>query len=175
MRGPLEALLAELADEFADAKVSRPNRDIRFSPDKRPYKDRIYAVAGRPRGGGGWYVQLNREGLFAGGGLHAPDSATVALVRKAIAAEDTGPELVRIAGRMAEEGIGLLDEGSLRTAPRGYPADHPRIDLLRLKLYAAGTQFPAGPWLHTSQAGERVAGVWRGVTPLLEWLGRAGA
>jgi uncharacterized protein (DUF2461 family) len=39
VRRPMEALLAAAADGFGtDAKVFRPNRDVRFSPDKRPYK-----------------------------------------------------------------------------------------------------------------------------------------
>ncbi|HEX2052432.1 MAG TPA: DUF2461 domain-containing protein [Actinomycetota bacterium] len=175
VRGPLELLLSEVAGEFGDGKVSRPNRDIRFSPDKTPYKNRIYAVVGRPAGGGGWYVQLNKEGIFAGGGLHAPDSKTVARIRAAIADETTGPDLERIVGRMAQSGVHLFQELSLRTAPRGYASDHPRIELLRLKVYAAGVDYPAEPWLHTPEAKNRVVSAWRAVTPLLEWLGRVGA
>lgn len=175
VRGPLESLLAEVSDEFGDAKVSRPNRDTRFSPDKTPYKNRIYAVVGRAAGGGGWYVQLREEGLFAGGGLYAPDSKTVARVRAAIADDSTGPELEEVVAVMSNAGLRLFDEGALRTAPRGYPADHPRIELLRLKMYAAGTDHAAGPWLHTLEAKGRIVEAWRAVTPLLDWLARVGA
>ncbi len=40
VRGPLRELTDALADEFGPAKIFRPHRDVRFSPDKTPYKDR---------------------------------------------------------------------------------------------------------------------------------------
>ena len=38
---PMKAIAAELAPEFGDGKVFRPNRDVRFSTDKSPYKTHI--------------------------------------------------------------------------------------------------------------------------------------
>ena len=169
VRGPLEALLEELRDEFGDAKVTRPNRDIRFSADKRPYKNRIYAVVSHPSGGG-WYVGLNNDGLFSGGGLHDPERHRLAALRAAIAADGTGERLELIVARMKSEGLELISEGALKTAPRGYPIDHPRVHLLRLRNLAAGQDLAAGPWLHTSEAKDKVVHAWRSVTPLLEWL-----
>lgn len=49
VRGPLELLLGELADEFGEAKVFRPNRDIRFSADKSPYKTSQAPISDEPR------------------------------------------------------------------------------------------------------------------------------
>ncbi|MEX2553318.1 MAG: DUF2461 domain-containing protein [Actinomycetota bacterium] len=174
VRGPLEALLAEVNEEFGDGKVFRPNRDTRFSADKTPYKLQIYAVLYHP-GRGGWYVQLRKEGLFAGGGLYDPDRERLAAVRSAIAADDTGPKLEEVVTKMEAEGLELMKYGALKTAPRGYPADHPRVHLLRLPHLAAGIFHPAGDWLHTAEAKQRVVEAWRSVTPLLEWLaGTAG-
>ena len=45
----------------------------------------------------------------------------------------------------------------LKTAPRGYPRDHPRIDLLRRKRFVAMTTLEPGPWLHTRKARDRIA------------------
>lgn len=173
VRGPLEALLEELREEFGDAKVTRPNRDIRFSPDKRPYKNNIYAVVGHPSGGG-WYVALFKEGLFSGGGLHAPDARRLAALRTAIADDDTGGRLEEIIYAVESDGLELMEEGALKTAPRGYAADHPRIHLLRLRNLAAGRRFEPEPWLHTPEAKDKVVHAWRSVAPLLEWLREAG-
>jgi uncharacterized protein (TIGR02453 family) len=172
VRGPLEALLEEVRDEFGDAKVFRPNRDIRFSADKSPYKTEIYAVLYHP-GSGGWYVHLNKEGLFTGGGIYAPDRNRLDALRAAIAADDTGSRLEEIIAKMEAEGSELMTEGALKTAPRGYRADQPRIGLLRLPHLVAGTRHAAGPWLHTPEAKKRVVDGWRSVTPLLEWAKEA--
>ena len=44
VKSPMEELLAELADEFGGSKIFRPNRDVRFSSDKSPYKTTIAAT-----------------------------------------------------------------------------------------------------------------------------------
>ncbi len=169
VRGPLESLLAELDDEFGEGKVSRPNRDIRFSADKSPYKLQIYATVPH-EGGGGWYVQLRRDGLFAGGGLYDPERTRLAAVRSAIADDHAGSELEAIVTRLESDGLELMLDGALKTAPRGYATDHPRIELLRLPHLAAGVSNPPRKWLHTRRAKDRVVQAWRAVTPLLDWV-----
>jgi uncharacterized protein (TIGR02453 family) len=170
VRGPLEALLAGLEDEFGPAIVSRPNRDIRFAADKSPYKLQIYARVPHPESGGVLYVQLRREGLFVGGGLYMPERARLAAIRAAIADDVRGPELESIIADMAIEDVELMTDGALKTAPKGYARDHPRIELLRLPHLAAGTMHDTGPWLHTPDAERRVVDGWETLTPLLAWL-----
>jgi len=171
VRQPLESLLAELEDEFGEGKVSRPNRDIRFSTDKSPYKTQIYAIVPRPDGVASWYVQLTKDGLFAGGGLYAPERELLARVRAAIDDDRTGSQVEQIVADLRSSGIELMTDGALRTAPRGYSPDHPRIGLLRLVHVAAGRSDPPRKWLHTAVVKDRVATTWRAVTPLLDWLG----
>jgi hypothetical protein len=55
-------------------------------------------------------------------------------------------------------------------APRGYPRDHPRVDLLRFKGLVAWKQWPVEPWLGTAEAKDRVVGLFRASQPLNEWL-----
>jgi len=55
---PMTDLAEELAAEFGEPKIFRPYRDVRFSPDKTPYKTHIGTVVG-----GTGYVQLSAEGL----------------------------------------------------------------------------------------------------------------
>lgn len=67
VKQPLTALLSELEPEFGPAKLFRPNRDIRFSLDKSPYKTAQGAYAARQEGVG-FYLQINADGLLIGGG-----------------------------------------------------------------------------------------------------------
>ena len=78
-----------------------------------------------------------------------------------------------IAGGAAAADLGLSTGGEqLKTAPRGWPRDHPRIDLLRRKgLYVMRHHNP-GRWLHTAEARELVSSGWRSARPLLDWLDR---
>src|SRR2546421_2222275 len=82
VKRPMVALLADLEPEFGPARLSRPNRDIRFSADKSPYKTHIYADARR-----GGYVALDPRGLVAGGGRYVIDAPQLTHFRDAIAAD----------------------------------------------------------------------------------------
>jgi uncharacterized protein (DUF2461 family) len=60
----------------------------------------------------------------------------------------------------------------LKTAPRGVPKDHPRIDLLRHKGIAMMKTWPVGAWLGTIKAKDRVVTTLRAAEPLNGWLTR---
>ena len=171
VRQPFDAFLAEVADEFGEGKLFRPHRDARFSTDKRPYKTAAAAIVHHPAGGGGYYVQLGRNGLYLGGGLYAPARDQLARARAAVADGCAGAKLEAVLATLARRDLRIMQEGALRTAPRGYPAEHPRIGLLRLQHYAVARAEPPRAWLHTRKAKERVVSAWRALEPLLEWLG----
>jgi len=162
---PMQALLAELTEEFGEAKVFRPNRDIRFSADKTPYKTQIGATLA-----GHGYVQLSANGLAAASGMYvfAPDQ--LARYRRAVALDLPGEALTKIVDGVRSAGLTITAAGSLTTAPRGYPKDHPRIELLRMKGMVTWKQWPVEPWLATAEAKDRVAEVLRASAPLAEWL-----
>jgi uncharacterized protein (TIGR02453 family) len=170
VRGPLEALVDDVMEEFGELRVSRPNRDTRFSKDKTPYKPDIYAMNRRPDGSG-YYVRYGRDGLSVGGGLYAPERARLAQVRDAIDDDEKGAELVRVIAGLEASGMALMRAGALKTAPKGYAVDHPRIELLRLPHLAAVTEFRPAKWMQTPKAEDRIVGVWRAMAPLLDWLG----
>lgn len=170
VRQPLESFLAEVAGEFGEGKVFRPNRDTRFSADKSPYKTNAAAVVARADGSGSWYLSLSKDGLFVGGGVYHPERAHLGRIRAAIDDERAGADLEAAVGRLRAAGLELLDEGALKTAPRGYGADHPRIALLRLVHLAAGRVEPPRAWLHKPAAKDCIVATWRAVTPLLDWL-----
>lgn len=163
--GPMEALLAELQPEFGDAKLFRPYRDIRFSPDKTPYKTAIGATLSS-----GGYVHLSADALAVASGYHlmAPDQ--LQRYRAAVARDVTGEELERIVGALEADGLTVVGEEPLKTAPRGFAKDHPRIALLRNRGLIVWQEWPAEPWLATAQAKDRIADVLRRARPLHDWL-----
>jgi uncharacterized protein (TIGR02453 family) len=166
VKGPMVALLADLEAEFGPAHLSRPNRDIRFSADKSPYKLNIYADC---RQGG--YVALDAEGLVAAGGRYMMDAAHLARFREAIAADRSGKELVKIVTALRDKGYDVEGQ-ELKRVPPPYPQDHPRGDLLRHKRLIYWKRWPVQKWIATASTRDRVADVWRDGTPLNSWLAR---
>src|SRR3954471_13287262 len=96
VREGLDALLGELAAEFGGTpRVFRQQRDIRFSPDKSPYKTRTYGtLQGSPRS---LYAELSARGLYAGSGYHAMARDQLERFRAAVADDAAGTELEAIA------------------------------------------------------------------------------
>jgi uncharacterized protein (TIGR02453 family) len=162
---PMTELTEELAAEFGEPKIFRPYRDIRFSQDKTPYKTHIGAVVG-----GSCYVQLSAEGLGAGAGMWEMNPEQLARYREAVAGDLFGPEIERIAAGLEQAGLTVHGHAVLKSAPRGYPADHPRIALLRYKGLTAWQEWPAGAWLESAQVKERIVAFFRTTMPLRTWL-----
>jgi uncharacterized protein (TIGR02453 family) len=164
---PMAALLAELEAEFGSGKIFRPNRDVRFSADKSPYKTAIGAVLDS-----GGYIQFSARGLAAGNGMYmmAPDQLD--RYRKAVADDVTGAGLEKVIAEVEGHQISVTGHDTLKTAPRGYPRDHPRVDLLRQKGLIAWKEWPVKGWLGTRAAKTRVVDFLRASRPLYDWLGR---
>src|SRR5438132_1283304 len=163
--GPMQELLAELAPEFGEGRVFRPYRDVRFSRDKSPYKTWMAATLAK-----GGYIQLNSEGLGAGCGMYTMAPDQLDRFRRAIADDRTGRALSRLVDKATSNGLEVSAHDVLKTAPKGYPKDHPRIDLLRQKGLITWKQWPAGPWLGTKQAKQRVVDFLHASKPLQKWL-----
>jgi uncharacterized protein (TIGR02453 family) len=165
VRAPMEALLVELAPEFGEGKIFRPNRDVRFSADKSPYKT---AIAARLAGGG--YLQLSAEGLAGGLGTYVMAKDQLERFREAVADDRTGSALEAVVEQVRSADIEVTGRDVLKTAPRGYPKDHPRIELLRHKSLIAWKAFPVGAWLGTAKAKGRVVDFLHQAQPLSAWL-----
>jgi uncharacterized protein (TIGR02453 family) len=164
VRAPMEALLEELRPEWGDGRIQRPYRDIRFSPDKSLYKTYIAAVVGDN------YIRLNAEGLGVGSGMWEMTPDQLDRFRKAVDAERSGTELVDITDQARKAGLDVTGHDLLKTGPRGYPRDHPRIELLRFKGLVAWREWPADRWLGTRRAKDRVVETFRRSVPINEWL-----
>jgi len=168
VRGPMLELIDELAEEFAPAKVFRPNRDVRFSADKSPYKTNLGALAA-VADGLGWYVHLDADGILTAGGFHAPTKERTARFRSAVDAESSGTELVKIMAALEKSGY-TRGGDKVRTRPRGVPEDHPRLDLMRHESLTAAHRLPDSAIASPSKLLTAVRKDWRAYRPLHDWL-----
>jgi uncharacterized protein (TIGR02453 family) len=164
-REPLKALVTEL-DPVGTPQISRINRDMRFSRDGAPYKTHIAA------GVLGTYINLSAEGLYVGTGMYRPEPAVLQKFRAAIDADKSGRELAKVVSTIRRKGYIVGTHESVNSAPRGYGADHPRIELLRMKDIHAGKTIEPGAVLASRKAVAAVKKVMDDVRPLAEWIGR---
>ncbi|MBM7366394.1 DUF2461 domain-containing protein [Gordonia hydrophobica] len=169
---PMTALTGELADEFGEAKIFRPYRDVRFSKDKTPYKTHQGAfVAVGPATG--YYVQIGAPGFRVGAGFYDADSERLARFRRAIDDDLHGAELERILATLRRKGW-EIGGNRLKTAPRGWAKDHPRIELLRHRSMTVSRDYGFDEVIHTPELVDRVRVHWRETRQLLNWLTQHG-
>lgn len=165
---PITALGAELEDEFGPASVFRPYRDIRFSADKSPYKTHQGMFVERAPGLG-FYAGLSADGLLVSGGFHSHAPDQVERYRRAVDAEPSGRVLAELVSGLEASGLAIEGE-QIKTRPRGIPADHPRVELLRYRSLTAGRRWPPGPRLYERDAVGVVRDAWQRLVPLCDWL-----
>jgi uncharacterized protein (TIGR02453 family) len=168
VRDPMRALAAELEADFGTAKIFRPHRDTRFSTDKTPYKTGQAALIG-DGAGVGYYLQIDAGGLTAGGGFRAHSPEQVARYRSAVDEQATGSAVSDIVTGLLADGFDLQGE-PVKTKPRGYEADHPRLDLLRNRSLMVFKAFGTPDWLPTPKALDEIRTTWQKVTPLNVWV-----
>jgi uncharacterized protein (TIGR02453 family) len=163
-RDPMKQLVAELGGNSARTKISRINRDLRFSREMLPY--RTYIAAGVH----GNYISISPAGLYVGTGIYKPEPAALERFRRAIDDDHSGRTLQRMVTLLRRKRYQVDTHERLTSAPRGYPADHPRIELLRMKGIFAGKTFPPASWLSARKAFQRIKQVINDVSPLADWL-----
>ncbi|MDN3669666.1 DUF2461 domain-containing protein [Echinicola jeungdonensis] len=140
----VEALLIEMVKlepglEPLKAKdcVFRQNRDIRFSSNKAPYKINmaaLFAVEGKKSNMPGYYLHIQPGESFLAGGIWMPPPEVLKKIRQEI--DYSGEEMLRIINEPSiHKRFGEIQGERLKTSPRDYNADHPYIDLLRLKSF----------------------------------------
>ena len=166
VKAPMEELLAELEDEFGAGRVFRPYRDVRFSNDKTPYK--LNCAAHLPGG----YLSFSAEELFVGSGLYMPDPDALRRYRAAVDGASSGAELESIVATLQKHRYDVGAHDVLKTVPRGYAKDHPRIELLKQKGIVMSKAWPVGAWLSTRKAKDRVVTGLRAARPLNAWIER---
>jgi uncharacterized protein (TIGR02453 family) len=168
VRAPAEDLAEELSD-FGQFHLFRPHNDLRFSKNKPPYKTHQGAYT-ESEGGAGYYFHISAQGLMCGTGYYSMAKDQLDRFRRAVDAEATGAEIERVVRTLEKKRFRIGAIGELKTAPRGYPKDHPRIELIRRKGLMASNDFGAPKWIHTKQAAAKVRATWQAGADLNTWL-----
>jgi uncharacterized protein (TIGR02453 family) len=168
VRGPVDQLVAELSDH-GEFHIFRPHNDLRFSKNKPPYKTHQGAYT-ESEGGAGFYFQLSARGLMCGVGYYAMAKDQLERFRAAVDGDATGAEIEAIVARLVRQGYAVGAIGELKTAPRGYPKDHPRVEMLRRKGLMVSKDFGAPAWLHTKQVVSKIRRTWDGAAEMNAWL-----
>ena len=119
--------------------VYRINRDIRFSNDKSPYKSHLgaFIVRGGKKNGdkfAGYYVHIEPAKSIIAGGAYMPPAPWLSAIREKI--DEEPDEFVKIINsKDFVKYFGKIEGEKLKKAPKGYPSDHPNIELLKYKSY----------------------------------------
>lgn len=117
--------------------VFRQNRDIRFSPDKRPYKTNFagyFSIGGKKSPGPGYYLHVQPGESFIAGGIWMPPADVIKKIRQEI--DYSGQELEQLFNEPTfKKTFGEMEGEQLKTSPRDYESDHPHIHYLRYKSF----------------------------------------
>ena len=161
--------MTEALDDYGPFKMFRPHNDLRFSKNKPPYKTHQGAY-GELEGGSGYYMQVSADGLMAAAGYFFMGKDQLRRFRDAVVADNTGEEIAGLVADAAKRRYQVGAIAELKTAPRGYDRDHPRIELIRRKGLMLSKDFGAPKWLHTKQAAMKVRDCWDGAQDVCDWL-----
>jgi len=158
---------------FTEWRIYRPHNDLRFRADSPPYKTFIGGVAERPDGVGA-FIRVSSLGLLVATGLPLPAPDQLARFRAAVADAVSGPALVAAISAITGGGM-MVRPGRaepLKRVPRGYPADHPRADLLRWKGIEVNHRVRRPAWVDVAAASSGIDALLSEPVALHEWLSR---
>lgn len=161
------------ADPANNGSIMRIHRDTRFSKDKRPYKDHLdfmfWQGSGRSRECPGLMMRLSPDGLYLGGGKHGFDKDQLKAYRNAVAGP-AGERLQAVLTELRDDGWDVGDVAYAKV-PRGFPADHPRAELLRHGgVHAFLHLEPVPDVVYGSGLDELVMARFAAVHPVVDWL-----
>lgn len=151
-------------------------RDIRFSKDKRPYKTNMsagFSPNGKMEQEAGYYVHIEpgNKSMIAGG-LYMPDASNLAKIRQEIDYNAAVLKKILNNKTFKTNFRGLSEENKLKTMPKGYPKDHPDIELLKLKSFVVVHHFTDKEVLDKKFL-KNVASVAKTIKPLNNFLTEA--
>lgn len=173
VKKPVELLVAELEPEFGPIRIFRPNRDIRFSKDKSPYKTWAgITTTDRAAGSIGWFFRIQSSGIRIAVGAMQLSSDQLVRFRNTIVDDKSGKEFEKMSQDLADMSL-AVDSGwipKLKRTPSGYPSDHPREELLHWKGAIVIKEFERADWMYGRKVFDKVHTVWTDASPLKQWL-----
>lgn len=130
-------------DHLTNVHVFRIYKDVRFSKDKTPYKTNFGAGFSRtkPMLRGGYYIHLEPDNSFVGGGFWSPESEDLLRIRKEFEADDTEIRKITSDKTFVKYFGELRGEDGVKTAPKGFDKNHHAIDLIKKKQYVVMRKF----------------------------------
>jgi uncharacterized protein (TIGR02453 family) len=157
------------ADPRTDRSIFRLHRDIRFSPDKSPFKTHLGVLwwegVGHKLESAGFYFQLDGKGIYLGDGFYQFTRGALAAYREMVLDPKAGPALQRAVREVEKRGYTVGGEQTQRV-PRGCDPEHPRAELLRRKGLYAGIGLGLPPELHGPELVDLVHGHFKAMLPL---------
>lgn len=179
--GVLEACIGEIGkfEDLGPLKAKdtmfRIYRDVRFSKNKDPYKLNFSGMIAREGRkamvGFGYYVHFQPGESFMAAGVYEPNPEQLARIRQEI--DYNSEEIHQILSQPEFQSMfGQIQGNQLKTAPKGYPKDHPDIALLRYTQFYCMTSFRDEEVLSPDFPIE-LARRCRIIRPFLEFLNRA--
>jgi uncharacterized protein (TIGR02453 family) len=171
--GPALAKLAPgvRAEPSVRGSIFRINRDVRFSSDKRPYKDHLdfwFWEGDRKAAVSGLFLRVWPDGVVVGAGAHGFDKQRLAIFRDAVVDATTGAELATIVSDLEATGHEVGGE-TYKRVPRGYAADGIGERLLRHSALYAHAELPVKTATSTGLI-DTVLGHWRTFSGVHRWL-----
>lgn len=171
-----QAIDPTLAETPLEAKkcIFRINRDVRFSNDKSPYKTNFGAwfnKGGKALNSAGYYLNLEPGNCFLAGGLYMPDPDLLARTRQEIDYNFDAFSGLLTAPAFTRYFNGLNRDDALQRPPKGYAADNPAIDYLKLKSFTAWHKLPDEA-VTKPDFEQQVVTIFGGLQPLVAFLNR---
>jgi len=164
--------IEDLGGTTAKDCMFRINRDVRFAKDKSPYNAHMSATiasGGRKGEGRSYYIQIQPDNeSFIGGGLYQPDSTQLGKIRDDLAEGTRGFRKIINAPKFKEY-FGDVQGEALKTTPKGYPKDHPDMDLLRMKQFLATHAIPDAQ-IATPDLADHVLDVCAAIKPFVNYF-----
>jgi uncharacterized protein (TIGR02453 family) len=171
VKQPLLALLESLPEKYQPFRLYRMNRDLRFTKDKSPYKIQQGAIS--EAGGGDYYLHVDGTGLLVAAGAYRLEPDQLERYRTAVDDGRKGRALERILADLEQQAVETqMGMPALRTAPRGYAKDHPRIDLLRRKGLVGSRRLTGTELRDGDRLRDFVVETFTACEPLVGWLTR---
>ncbi len=163
--------------EFLSAKdcMFRINRDVRFSNDKSPYKTNFGAFivkGGKKSFSAGYYLHLDPDQCFAGGGIYMPPADKLKLIRNEIYFNAEEYKKIITDKTFISYFKELTDSEKLKTAPKDFPKDFKDIELLKFKNFTPLRNLTMEEILKEDFF-EYLMGLFKAMYPLNKFLNRA--
>lgn len=162
-----------VVDPRVNGNIFRINRDTRFSKDKTPYKDhlafRFWTGPDKKAETSSFFVRFFHDSWGIGVGVHEFSKPALLAYREAVDHDRSGQELAKIVRDLGKQKIEVGGE-EYKRVPREYDADHPRIDLLRLKGLFAYQEGPLPESFASSAFAGECADRFERMRPVHTWL-----